>query len=211
MLKKPYVFLNNIGINNYYAIKVDNVYYLATETVLKEKRLFKTKEFTQGLKLLPMRSFFWYLFLEALNLNQIGQKEKEGGLEPEPIFESLAVDKLRERLRNEQKDLNKAMKEKNFITPFDYAKSPHSEAIKMFMEENGSSLLCLETRGAYLRTYHLAKSTQSGDLIIHSCLAQGKPSNEKIVLVETYVFEKSTIKEFLKLIKKVEGKGEIKE
>jgi uncharacterized protein YehS (DUF1456 family) len=205
MLKKPYKFLINVDNNNYYAIKVEDTYYLATETVIKGKK----KEFTQGLKLLPIRSFFLYLFLDTLNLKKVGDDEKDWGLEKEPIYETLDIKKLRERLRDEQKDFNKAMKEKNYLVPFDYAKYTHSETIKLFMTETETALLCMEVRGAYLRAYHLVKTLKSGNVVIHSCLAQGKPETEKMVLVETYVFNRETLQKFLEFIQKVE-KGEKK-
>lgn len=212
MLKKPYLFLNNVDNNNYYMLKVDDIYYLATETVLKGKKgLFSQKQFTQGLKLLPTRSFFWYLFLETLKTKRLGDSEKDWGLEKEPIYELVNVSKLRERLRKEQAELNKAMQEKNFISPFDYGKFPHSETIKAFMQETDTSLLCVEFKGAYKRVYHLAKSTKEGNLIIHSVLASNNPENEKLVLVETYVFERETILKFLQTAKTIENVGKKEE
>lgn len=194
MLKKPYKFLNNIGNNNYYSLKIEDVYYLVTESFLKSKR---KKEFTQGIKILPITSFWLNLFLEVLNLKHIGEDEKDWGIEKEPIYEILDVKKLRERLRNNHKEFAKAMEEKKFISAFDYAKFPHSEAIKQFSIETETSPICVEFKGAYLRVHHLAKTTSLGNVVIHSCLAQGKPSNETVVAIETYVFDRATIEKFI--------------
>ena len=101
MLKKPYEKIHKKGANNYYLLPLQDQVMYAIETVFKQKGWFgREKEFTMGLKMLPINSLVIKLFQDFLKLEVVEELELEGAEEKELIYETLHVKETREALRN---------------------------------------------------------------------------------------------------------------
>lgn len=190
MMKRPYKFLMTRGVNNYYLLKTSDEPFLAIESIVEYKRLFrKNGEFTQDLSLLALNSAVLSVFIEMIKLEpissrEIGDKDIEGA-EEELIYPILPIKPIRRRL-------NELNKENAGKSRFNYSKGVLNLTTKALMDE-GHELLVVEELGSFSRKTWLAKSDEFGLLTITEVLSVGRPAKARIGSVNTYRFDKEII------------------
>lgn len=190
MLKKPYMFLMSRGVNNYYLLKTQEEPFLAIESIVEYKRLFrKHGEFSQSLSLLALNSAVLSVFIEMIKIEPNGTKELGDGAdlasEAELIYPVLSIKPIRRRL-------NDMSKESVGKSRFNYNKGVINLTIKALMDE-GHELLVVEELGSFSRKTWLAKSDEFGLLTITEVMTIGKPSKARVGYVNTYRFDKEII------------------
>ena len=195
MLKKPYKLIHTIDSNNYYILEVDKALYLTVETVARYGRK-QRKELTTALKQFPLTSFNIRLFNKVLELKDLGDGNDDG-LEYEPNFESFDLRRLRS-------DLHELIGKDS---PILFNKSTSNEALMKFIGE-GNGMYCVVDGGRYSRTHWLARTDKFGNVRIYEVLMYDKPSQEKIIDMNMYVFDRDTM---TKAIEYVMKKYKIKE
>ena len=186
MLKKPYKFMLHRGVNNYYVLKTSDEPFLATETIVGYKRLFrKPGEFTQSISLMALNSAVLSVFIEMIKLESTGSSTIATGTEEELIYPILPIKPIRRRLN----ELNKV---DVGTSRFNYNKGVLNTTIKALMEE-GHELLVVEELGTFSNKTWLAKSDKFGLLTITEIITVGKPTKAKVGAVYTYRFDQEII------------------
>lgn len=197
MLKRPFNLIHSIDSNNYYTLETADVTFLVTETVLKYKRLFRVKEFTTAIKMLPLNSPVLMAIIEFSKVPKIREEDK-GGLEPESIYEILDVKNVRKKLKEIVDELNVDNHQ------FNYRKPIHNETIKNLSLE-GYELLTTETIGTYMRKQWLTRSDKNGVLRFVEVTLGGKPTSEKVIDIKFHTLNKPIVED---LLIKLEREGE---
>ena len=190
MLKKPYLKLHSIENNNYYILKSDDTIFLTIETVIKYGRKNR-KELTVAIKQFPLSSFNVQIFMRTLLLKDTVDREVDG-LEDEPNFEELDIKTIRSDMHKLTMNLNSPVLFTRFTT---------NTALKSFMDE-GNKAYCVVDNGKYSRTHWLARTDKFGCLRMYEVLMYGKPSTEKVIDMNMYVFDRETMEKVLDFITK---------
>lgn len=197
MLKKPHNYVTSVGDNNYYLLNANGDVLVTIESVVKYKTLFRrTREFTQGLKLMPLGSPLLYTFVEMTKLGVIGESDKEG-LEREVYYDEVNVKSIRRKLKR----LVDSIDEGGAGAKYNYSKTSTNPIFKEIINK-GTDLLCIEELGSFARYLWLAGSDRYGTLTVHRLLETGRPSKSKIVGFETFVFDIDLVN---KIMIKLEG------
>ena len=193
MLKKPFIFVDNVDLNNYHLLFTNQETYLVTETFARFGKKNNGK-LIQGMKMLPLNSFIIKLFMDFVNVEYLGESSVEWGLDTEKRYAKLDVSKTRKSLEEMfgivTKNGNK------FNNPYiSFKPIFHNDVVKALAKEQ--ELLAVETLGAYNKRYWFASSNKLGNLLIYVVLVQGKPSNQSVVSVNNFVFSIETIRKVM--------------
>lgn len=209
MLKKPFKLIDSVDKNNYYVFYdvLNQIPYIATESVIKYGRKFK-KEFTQGLKIMPLQSFMLNVFLKVAQNNDFVEVEKAWGVEKEKEYAILDIRKIRSEFNSL---LNKNKLGGGIVS---YTEIPKNPTIVELMNE-GYYPLAVEKLGIKENVY-LLKTNKSGNLSVFTVLLGGRTQNDKKVLdINQNIFRRETIisalEEIQKTFKKNNKIKEIKE
>lgn len=189
MLKRPFNLIHSIDSNNYYTLETSDVTFLVTETILKYKKLFRVKEFTTAIKMLPLNSPVLMTIFEFSKLPKLREEDK-GGLEPESIYEILDVKFVRKKLKEIVDELNVENHQ------FNYRKPIHNETVKSLSLE-GYELLTTETVGSYMRKQWLTRSDKYGVLRFVEVTLGGKPTSEKVIDIKFHTLNKPIVEGLL--------------
>lgn len=199
MLRKPYLKVAEEGNNNYYILYIDDTFFIATESVV---RYNKSKELSQGLKLMPLYAPVMMLFMEMLNVEKIDEKTIEG-LGTEEFFEKINVKKVREKIAK----LTSTVTEESI---FDYTTEIKSFSLRRFIDENEYEVLAIESNSAYRKKVWLGKSDKFGTLMVSTASLLGSET-QKFTLLDTFIFNKDIISNILTEVRKIELKNKKKE
>ena len=200
MLKKPFKLIDSVDINNYYIFydTMNQVPYIATETALKYGRKFK-KEFTQGIKIMPLQSFMLNVFLKVAQNKDFVEVEKAWGVEKEKEYAILDIRKIRAEFN---RLLNKNKISGGVVS---FTEMPKNKVIIELMEE-GYYPLAVEKLGIKENVY-LVKTTKSGNVCVFTVLLGGLSKDEKKVLdINQNVFRRETIINALENVQKTFNK-----
>lgn len=209
MLKKPFKLIDSVDKNNYYVFYdvLNEIPYIATESVIKYGRHFK-KEFTQGLKIMPLQSFMLHAFLKVAQNNDFVEVEKAWGVEKEKEYAILDIRKIRSEFNSL---LNKNKLGGGVVS---FTEMPKNPTIVELMNE-GYYPLAVEKLGIKENVY-LLKTNKSGNLSVFTVLLGGRtPNNKKVLDINQNIFRRETIvsalEEIQKTFKKNNKKKETKE
>ena len=180
MLTKPYYKIKTIENNNYYLLQVNNILYLAVESVLRFNEKGKEKELQQGLKLLPIYSPILLLLTRFARLESTEEKTVEG-LGSEKIYPILDVDKVRTDIKIKTEEIHEE-------SMFDFGVSIKSSIVRKLIEENDFQLLMKLRYDTFRTSYWLAKTDQFGKLTIHDVSAGGR-TKEKFAAMDTFFLD----------------------
>lgn len=194
MLSKPYLKIADEYNNNYYILYIDETFYIATESVVKYN---KNREFSQGLKLMPVYAPVMLLLVEMLKVEKTGEKELEG-LGKEEFFKEIDVKKVRERIA----ELTDTVTEESM---FDYVAEIKSLALRRFIDEGNYTILAIENKSNVRRNVWLAKSDKFGTLTISVAGVFGRET-QKFTILDTFVYNKDIIGKALIEIQKLQIK-----
>lgn len=196
MLKKPYQLFHVNGLNRYYLLSGDDASFLAVESVVPYGRKMK-KEFTQGLKLLPLYAPIQFLLIAFNKVKQKGVKELEGVGE-EAIYETVSVEAARMKVAEMTKTVTAESR-------FDYDAAITCPAAKKFIEDGGYSVLTIENYDSFVKSYWVAKSDRFGKLTIHELVVGGR-GKTKLAAMNTFVLDKNIVSDLLLTMYKTELK-----
>lgn len=195
MLKKPYIKFYELELNNYYTLETADTTFLSVETVLPYKKLFKKKEFTTAIKMLPLNSNILFALSQVLKLEKTGESEEAEGMEKEEYFQTLDVKSIRNQLKeivdNADADNHR----------FDYRKPVHNEVLKGLVNE-GYELLSTEVIGTYMRKQWLMRSDKNGVVRIIEATLGGKPSTAKAIDIKFHTLNRNIVFSLLKQMTK---------
>jgi len=194
MLKKPYQKFYELELNNYYTLDTSDTTFLAVETVLPYKKLFKKGEFTTAIKMLPLNSSILYALAQVLKLEKTGEQEQEG-MEKEEYFQTLDVKQVRNELKQiiEEADTGSHR--------FDYRKPIHNETLKNLADE-GYTLLTTELIGTYMRKQWMMRTDKNGVVRIIEATLGGKPSTAKVIDIKFHTLNRNIVLTLLNKITK---------
>lgn len=192
MLKKPYSKILEKENNNYYFLQVNEIYYLAIESVLKyqTKTLFGTRdtELQQGLKLLPIYSPILLTMTGLVQQKATGKKTVEG-LGEDIIYDTIDVKEIRLKIAELTKTVHEESK-------FDFNKAIKCESIKNIMKEQQLSLLMKQDIDTLTSIYWLAKSDKFGKLTIQEVTTFGR-TEEVFISANTFVLTRDIVETLL--------------
>jgi hypothetical protein len=192
MLKKPYELLEKRGINRYYTLKVNDIDYLAVETVLEAKEGKKKSEFSQALKVLPLTAPMLFLLLQFTKADFKGEKEDTFG-DKEPIYAPLEMPIIKT-----QADELFAKVDKNFY----FADNVENKTISSLIDNEGFELYCVEEHSKHLRSSWLVYTNERGLLRLTEILTAGKEGFGNVIATNSYALDRTIlVKLFAKLRK----------
>ena len=189
MLKFPFELLEKRGINRYYTLKVNEIDYLAVESVVempKEARKDNSKlpkEFTQGLKVLPLTAPMLFLLLQFTRNDFKGEKEDVFG-DLEPTYAPLEMTQIKT-----QADDLFASVEKNFY----FADSVENSTIKSLIDNEGFELYCVEEHSKHLRSSFLVYTNERGLLRITEVITAGKDGFGNVISTNSYALDRNIL------------------
>lgn len=191
MLKKPYELLLEKEINKYYLLPMPDVNMVAVETVMKTRGWFgREKDLTVGLQLIPISSGLLAIFLEYLNLKQVGEKSIGDDVPSEVLYEKLNVKPIREKLKKVAKDID---------TNFSYSGIPSNDTVKELISE-GYQMLGTQTIGSHAREVWLVKTNDFGTLHVMTVFLHGKKTIDSVGFAKLHLFDKELVKKILSKI-----------
>jgi len=185
MLKKPYKLIHTLESNNYYILDAGDSLYLTVETVLRYGKKGK-KQVTTAIKQFPLTSFNIRIFAKVLELKNLSPSQ-----EIEPDYERLNLRKLRE-------DMHELI---GRDSPILFNKTTSNTALTQFIGE-GNGLYCVVDGGRYSRTHWLARTDKFGGLRMYEVLMYDKPSQEKIIDMNMFVFDRETMDKAMEYVTK---------
>jgi hypothetical protein len=200
MLKFPFELLEKRGINRYYTLNVNEIDYLAVETVLemsKDARKINSKlpkEFTQALKILPLTAPMLFLLLQFTRSPNLGEKEDTFG-DLEPVYSPLQMSMVKT-----QADELFASVEKNFY----FADSVENPTITSLIDNEGFELYCVEEHSKHLRSSWLVYTNERGLLRITEVITAGKEGFGSVISTNSYVLDRSILVKLFEKLKKNE-------
>jgi hypothetical protein len=200
MLKFPFELLEKRGINRYYTLNVNEIDYLAVETVLemsKDARKVNSKlpkEFTQALKILPLTAPMLFLLLQFTRSPNLGEKEDTFG-DLEPVYSPLQMPMVKT-----QADELFASVEKNFY----FADSVENPTITSLIDNEGFELYCVEEHSKHLRSSWLVYTNERGLLRITEVITAGKEGFGNVISTNSYVLDRSILVKLFDKLKKNE-------
>lgn len=194
MLKKPYQKFYELELNNYYTLETADTTFLAVESVLPYKKLFRKGEFTTAIKMLPLNSSILYALTKVIRLEKTGQKELED-MKTEEYFQILDV----KETRNELKKIIEEADTGNHR--FDYRKPIHNETLKNLAEE-GYELLTTEIIGTYMRKQWMMRTDKNGVVRIIEATLGGKPTKTRVIDIKFHTLNRNIVVSLLNKIAK---------
>lgn len=194
MLKKPYQKFYELELNNYYTLETADTTFLAVESVLPYKKLFRKGEFTTAIKMLPLNSSILYALTKVIRLEKTGQKELED-MKTEEYFQILDV----KETRNELKKIIEEADTGNHR--FDYRKPIHNETLKNLAEE-GYELLTTELIGTYMRKQWMMRTDKNGVVRIIEATLGGKPTKTRVIDIKFHTLNRNIVVSLLNKIAK---------
>lgn len=194
MLKKPFEKIHSIDSSNYYLLESGDTQFFVTESFLpyKSRWLKLKKEFTTGIKMLPLFSPIIYA-LRNFSLLEVKEIKKLKDFPDEVIYETLDVTKVRSHLRALIDEL------KPDSHQFDYKILPQNKVLKEYTNE-GFELLTTEKIGTFLDKVWLAKSDKNGVIRFLEILLGGN-KEKKVVDTQFHVLNR----ELVEILFKEEG------
>jgi len=180
MLAKPYEKIYSLDNNNYYFLEVNNILYLAIESVLPYTQKGKSKELQQGLKILPIYSPILYLLTQLARLEPIDTKEVEG-LGKEDIYDTLDISEVRKTIQGKIEEVHDE-------SMFEFGSSIKSNIVKKLIEENGFELLMKMNYDTFRSSYWVAKTDQYGKLTLHDITTGGRQT-DKVMTMSTFFLD----------------------
>lgn len=194
MLKKPYQKFYELELNNYYTLETADTTFLAVESVLPYKKLFRKGEFTTAIKMLPLNSSILYALTKVVKLAMTGKKELEN-MKTEEYFEILDVKETRNELKRiiEEADTGNHR--------FDYRKPIHNETLKNLAEE-GYELLTTELIGTYMRKQWMMRTDKNGVVRIIEATLGGKPTKTRVIDIKFHTLNRNIVVSLLNKIAK---------
>lgn len=194
MLKKPYQKFYELELNNYYTLETADTTFLAVESVLPYKKLFRKGEFTTAIKMLPLNSSILYALTKVIRLEKTGQKELKD-MKTEEYFQILDV----KETRNELKKIIEEADTGNHR--FDYRKPIHNETLKNLAEE-GYELLTTELIGTYMRKQWMMRTDKNGVVRIIEATLGGKPTKTRVIDIKFHTLNRNIVVSLLNKIAK---------
>jgi hypothetical protein len=200
MLKFPFELLEKRGINRYYTLNVNDVDYLAVESILqmsKDAREVNSKlpkEFTQGLKVLPLTAPMLFLLLQFTRSATLGEKEDTFG-DLEPIYSPLQMPMVKT-----QADELFASVDKNFY----FADSVENPTITSLIDNEGFELYCVEEHSKHMRSSWLVYTNERGLLRITEVITAGKQGFGSVIATNSYALDRSILVKLFEKLKKNE-------
>ena len=180
-----------IGNNNYYLLGMSDQTMYTVETFTHIKGWFgKMKEFTIGVKQLPINSIVLRTMLEYLKLKISDVKELSDGTKNEK-YEILDLKKVRKELDNMFKTIEQDR--------FKITNISSNDTVKELVNE-GYSLLAVETIGSSARQLWLVKSNTAGILHISTVLLVGKVGVDELATMNTFVFTQELVENIFKTL-----------
>lgn len=199
MLKKPYKLFHTRENNNYYFLQVNEIQYLAIESVLRYKKqtFFGSKnvELQQALKVLPIYSPILLTISRVIQLNPIGKQTIEDVGE-EIIYDKVNIKGVREKIAELTDSVHDEAK-------FDFGRAIKCVTVKKIMEENELELLMKQKIDSLVSIYWLAKSDKFGKLTIQEITTFGR-TDEKFMSANTYVLDRNLIETILIELKRIQ-------
>ena len=200
MLKFPFELLEKRGINRYYTLKVNEVDYLAIESVVdmpKDARKQNTKlpkEFTQGLKVIPLTAPMLFLLLQFTKADFVADKEDVFG-DKEPTYAPLEMTIIKT-----QADELFADVEKNFY----FADSVENSTIKSLIDNEGFELYTVEEHSKHLRSSWLVYTNERGLLRLTEVITAGKEGFGNVISTNSYALDRSILVKLFEKLRKNE-------
>lgn len=194
MLKKPYQKFYELELNNYYTLETADTTFLAVESVLPYKKLFRKGEFTTAIKMLPLNSSVLYALTKVIRLEKTGKKELKD-MQTEEYFQILDV----KETRNELKKIIEEADTGNHR--FDYRKPIHNETLKNLAEE-GYELLTTELIGTYMRKQWMMRTDKNGVVRIIEATLGGKPTSSRVIDIKFHTLNRNIVVSLLNKIAK---------
>jgi hypothetical protein len=195
MLKEPYKLILKKGINRYYTLKVNNVDYFATETVVKldkeAKKNSQYKEFTQALKVLPLTAPILFLIIAFLKNETLGEKEDTFG-DKEMHFKKLDVTKVKDRAFELFSKV-----ENNYHFP-DIIDNP---TIDTLTKKDSYEIYCAEEHSKHVFSTWLVYTSERGLLRLHEVITSGDDGFKNVLGFNSYVLDKEIALELISKIK----------
>lgn len=189
MLKFPFELLDKRGINRYYTLKVNDIDYLAIESVVempKEARKENSKlpkEFTQGLKILPLTAPMLFLLLQFTRNEFKGDKEDAFG-DLEPTYAPLEMIQIKQQAD----DLFKSV-ERNFY----FADNVENPTIESLIKNEDFELYCIEEHSKHLRSSWLVYTNERGLLRLTEVVTAGKEGFGNVIATNSYALDRSIL------------------
>lgn len=186
MLKFPFELLEKRGMNRYYTLHVNEVDYLAIESVVempKEARKQNgklPKEFSQGLKVIPLTAPMLFLLLQFVKTEFLVEKEDVFG-DKEPTYAPLEVTKIK---ASAEELFNKV--EKNFY----FTDTVDNTTIKSMVDNEGFELYCVEEHSKHLRSSWLIYTNERGLLRITEVITAGKEGFGNVIATTSYALDR---------------------
>ena len=200
MLKFPFELLEKRGINRYYTLNVNNVDYLAVESVVempKDARKENSKlpkEFTQGLKILPLTAPMLFLLLQFTKADFKGEKEDTFG-DKEPTYTPLEM----MTIKTQAEELFKQV-DKNFY----FADSVENPTITSLINNEGFELYCVEEHSKHLRSSWLVYTNERGLLRITEVITAGKEGFGSVIATNSYALNRDILVKLFEKLRKNE-------
>jgi hypothetical protein len=194
MLKKPYLLLEKRGLNRYYTLKVNDIDYLATETIVEMNEGKKKGEFTQALKLLPLTAPMLMLLLNFARREIFGEKEDAFG-DKEEVYTPLGLGFIKQQAHDLFKDVDKN---------FEFVDSVDNPTIKSYIENDGFELYCLEQQSKHMYSSWLIYSNERGLLRIMEVITAGKEGFNNVIATNSYVLDRSILVSLFEQLRKNE-------
>lgn len=205
MLPKPYSLVNKLGINRYYTLDVNDMTYIAIESIVGVPKNIRPKgvkaEFTQALKLLPLHSPIVMLLGIVMNLNSNGKRVNKMGFE-EDFYDLLNLDAIRELIKkyyDDHKDEMDNSHKERFLFP----DTVPNDAVENFIS-TGYNILFVDKEGSRTHTVWLVTTSDLGDVRFLELVLSGPNGYDFLLQTTTYVFDVPLIKS---LMSKIANKG----
>lgn len=205
MLPKPYSLIDKIGINRYYTLDVNDMTYVAVESVVNVPKKIRPKgvkaEFTQALKLLPLHSPIVMFLSVMMNLNSNGKRVNKMGFE-EDFYDLVDIDALRGLIKNYY-DTHKDEMDDSHKDRFLFPDTIQNDAVKNFIS-TGYNILFVDKEGSRTHTIWLVTTSDLGDVRFLELIVSGPNGYDFLLQTTTYVFDIPLIKS---LMSKIANKG----
>lgn len=191
MLKKPYELIYQKEINNYYILPLPDSNMIAVETVMKAKGWFgREKDIPVGLQMIPINSGLLAVFLEFLKLKQIGEKKIADDMPVIPLYDTIVIKPIREKLKKIAKDID---------VTFKYTGVVLNDTVKELVTE-GYQILGVNTIGSHAREVWLIKTNDFGTLHVLTVFLHGKASVDSVGFAKLSLFNRELVTEILETI-----------
>lgn len=191
MLKKPYELLLKKEINRYYLLPLPDVNMVAVETVMKTRGWFgREKDLTVALDMIPLNSALLAVFLEFLNLKQVGEKVISDDIPAEIIYANIDIKPIRNKLKKLASGID---------TNFVYGGIPSNDTVKELISE-GYQMVGTHNIGSHAREVWLMKSNDFGVLHVMRVFLHGKKGVDSVAYAKLSLFDKELVQSIISKI-----------